>query len=375
MGAKSKEGLSFFPVDINIFKDPKILMAQEIIDPEGNLPFCRFCVPYVAIRILKEVYENGYYKVWNKSICLEVVSEIGNGLTYNLLMKIINSFFEVEFLSHEMFLKYNVITSHGIQKRWLGIMKNYRRTKKSIRPELLLLTEHDELEKNNRSINAEEIDLFATEMPISAEEMPISSRGYDHSFSILNTNSNNSSTKEYNNTVNTNKERKEGIYSEDISNSATKTTISSEDIPVYVVNNINPSEEIIEIEEEIAISSEEKKMAVFKTEKFIKKWRIYKKFRKQQHNFEYKSFITEQHAQEALWKESQGNEEKAYTILDTAIANGWKGFFKAHENKNLNNGRFGNQNGNGSQPTGGNVKIQSAFSKLDAMHSSTSGGG
>jgi len=367
MGAKSKEGLNHFPVDINIFEDGKILLAQEMIDPDGKLPFCRFCVPYVAIRILKEVYTNGYYKVWNNEICLKFVSEIGNGVTFKLMSEIVNNFFEVGFLSKEMFQKHNVITSHGIQKRWLGIMKNYRRTKKSIRPELLLLGDDEENEKKPKKISSEENSLFATETPISSEESGKTVGSYSASFSILNNKSNTITREQYNTTINKYLNKEKGVFSEDIPISATETPISSEDIPFIVTERTDSATEFEEIVEEIPISSEEKNIAPWKTEKFIKMWRDYKLFRKQHHKFEFKSFLTEQHKLQELWKLSDGKESKAMDIISQAIAGGWSGFWPPKD-KNLNLNGNG-KHGNNKAATGGSVKVHNAFSKFDAMHS------
>lgn len=369
MGAKSKEGLNHFPVDIDIFEDGKILLAQEMIDPDGKLPFCRFCVPYVAIRILKEVYTNGYYKVWNHEICLKFVSEIGNGVTFKLMSEIVNNFFEVGFLSKEMFLKHNVITSHGIQKRWLSIMKNYRRTKKSIRPELLLLGDDEGNEKKPKKISSEENSLFATEMPISSEESAKTVGSYSASFSILNNKSNRITREDYNTTMYKYLNKEKGIFSEDIPISATETPISSEEIPITVAENKESATEFEEIVEDIPISSEEKSNAPWKTEKFIKMWRDYKLFRKQHHKFEFKSFLTEKHKLEELWKLAKGDETKAIDIIKEAIAGGWSGFWPQKQINNSNSNGNG-KHGNNKAATGGSVKVHNAFSKFDAMHSS-----
>lgn len=63
-------------------------------------------------------------------------------------------------------------------------------------------------------------------------------------------------------------------------------------------------------------------------------WAAWKKYKKDQHNFIYKSVTTEQAAMNELVKLSKGDEVTARDIVMQSIAKGWKGFFELKSEKN-----------------------------------------
>lgn len=66
----------------------------------------------------------------------------------------------------------------------------------------------------------------------------------------------------------------------------------------------------------------------FDSEEFKKYWDMWLQFKKEQHNFTYKSKIALQGALNGLVKLSNGVEEIAIKIIEQSISNGWQGFFK-----------------------------------------------
>ena len=64
-------------------------------------------------------------------------------------------------------------------------------------------------------------------------------------------------------------------------------------------------------------------------------WEKWKKYKKDEFKFNYKSEISEESAKKELLNLSENNAEIAMKIIDQSIANGWKGLFK------LNNGNNG----------------------------------
>lgn len=73
----------------------------------------------------------------------------------------------------------------------------------------------------------------------------------------------------------------------------------------------------------------------FDSDEFKKYWEMWLQFKKEQHNFTYKSKIALQGALNGLVKLSNGIEDIAIKIIEQSISNGWQGFFKL---KNENNG-------------------------------------
>lgn len=69
------------------------------------------------------------------------------------------------------------------------------------------------------------------------------------------------------------------------------------------------------------------------TDAFQEKWDIWLMYKKEVHNFRYKSAISEQAALNQLVDLSEGDEEHAARILNQSMANNWKGLFKVHNPK------------------------------------------
>ena len=72
----------------------------------------------------------------------------------------------------------------------------------------------------------------------------------------------------------------------------------------------------------------------YDSDEFKKYWEMWLQFKKEQHNFTYKSKIALQGALNGLVKLSNGIEDIAIKIIEQSISNGWQGFFKL---KNENN--------------------------------------
>jgi len=70
----------------------------------------------------------------------------------------------------------------------------------------------------------------------------------------------------------------------------------------------------------------------FNSEKFLKYWAIWKKYKNDEHKFKYKSYESEQAALKKLGDLSNQNEQNAIDIIVQSIENGWKGFFEFKKN-------------------------------------------
>ena len=73
----------------------------------------------------------------------------------------------------------------------------------------------------------------------------------------------------------------------------------------------------------------------FDSDEFKKYWEMWLQFKKEQHNFTYKSKIALQGALNGLVKLSNGIEDIAIKIIEQSISNGWQGFFKLKNENNL----------------------------------------
>src|ERR1700677_4109973 len=66
---------------------------------------------------------------------------------------------------------------------------------------------------------------------------------------------------------------------------------------------------------------------------FMASWDFWKTYKKQDHNFTYRSGLSEQAALNELVGLSDGNEEEAIRIINRSMSNGWKGLFRIHKPK------------------------------------------
>lgn len=107
-------------------------------------------------------------------------------------------------------------------------------------------------------------------------------------------------------------------------------------------------EEKEEVKEEKGDSFDPNLLIPMNDEEFIPKdtteeyWEKWKKYKKEEFNFRYKSAVSEQAAKTELINLSGNDAEIAMKIIDQSIANGWKGFFKL---KNNHNGKSDKQQG------------------------------
>lgn len=149
MGAKTKPGLNYFQIDIDFFDDPKVLLLEEKYGTKGTR---------ILLQVLCMIYRNGYYLEYNNDTPVVLAKRVGNGITSALVSEVIDALIKFRFFDEVKFQS-GVLTSKGIQKRWLSIMKNLKRIDR-IKREHLLINEDD---------CSEEIDITSEEMIITSE--------------------------------------------------------------------------------------------------------------------------------------------------------------------------------------------------------------
>jgi hypothetical protein len=145
MGRPEKTGLDYFPLDVDIFEDPKLLFVEDEHGPKGG---------YIAIRLLCWIYRNGYYASWDTPTALLFARKVGNGVTAAEVQKVVECLIKHQFFNADMYATHQILTSYGIQKRWMRITEQARR-KGTINP-LYKISHHDHA-------------------PVSSEETPVSS--------------------------------------------------------------------------------------------------------------------------------------------------------------------------------------------------------
>lgn len=106
-----QSGLQFFPLDVNT--DTKLALIE-----------CEFGIKgfAVIVKLWQKIYgEEGYYIRWSKDVALLFSREIGLG--YNVVSEIISAAIERDIFCARMAAQYGILTSSGIQKRYLEAVK------------------------------------------------------------------------------------------------------------------------------------------------------------------------------------------------------------------------------------------------------------
>ena len=81
------------------------------------------------------------------------------------------------------------------------------------------------------------------------------------------------------------------------------------------------------------ITTKEKVIMPFHSELFLEAWNLWKKYKKEEKNFRFKSSISEQASLLNLQKISNNNEQESIKIIHNAIAQGWAGLYADKKDK------------------------------------------
>ena len=107
MARPIKEGLSYFPLDVDSDYDDKLQLIESLYGPTGFAS---------VIKIFMKIYSVGYYYKWEEKEELLMAKRIG--IDSNSLKNIINDCVKYDLFDEELFKQYNILTSDGIQKRF-----------------------------------------------------------------------------------------------------------------------------------------------------------------------------------------------------------------------------------------------------------------
>jgi len=107
MSRPIKQGLDYFPMDVDPDEKFELLEAKH-----GLLGFA------VIIKLFQRIYREGYFLKWNEETALLFSKRIGVGK--EIVEAIIDDAIRWQIFDKSRFKRYGVLTSSGIQKRFLG---------------------------------------------------------------------------------------------------------------------------------------------------------------------------------------------------------------------------------------------------------------
>lgn len=113
MARPTKKGLDYFPLDVDFLSDIKVKRVIRACGKESI---------HILIALLCNIYrEEGYYILWNDDLAFLVADEVGakEGTVDELIKKSV----QVGLFDQILFDKYKILTSKGIQNRYITATK------------------------------------------------------------------------------------------------------------------------------------------------------------------------------------------------------------------------------------------------------------
>jgi hypothetical protein len=127
MARPSKEGLDYFPLDVDIDQDDKVII---IIAKYGMQGFG------ILIKLLMEIYKNGYFYDWTEKEQIIFSSRVS--VDINLVKELVNDCIKWGLFNQSKYDEFKILTSKGIQERYL--LATSRRVSVDIKKELSLVS-------------------------------------------------------------------------------------------------------------------------------------------------------------------------------------------------------------------------------------------
>lgn len=129
MARPIKKGIDYFPLDVSFLSDMKIRKIRKA---------CGDTAITMLIYLLGNIYQDeGYYMQWDDDVRFLVADDIGT--SESAVTELLNKAFKVKFFDKNLFDKYKILTSHGIQIRYQKAA--YKKVDSSIRPEYSLISD------------------------------------------------------------------------------------------------------------------------------------------------------------------------------------------------------------------------------------------
>jgi len=116
MARPNKDGLDYFPLDIDMPQDDKVYLLEA---KHGLIGFAVF------VRLLMRVYKNGYYCIWTEREELIFSKQIS--VEPDEISHIVDSCIEFGLFDKDRFERYKILTSKSIQERYIDAVKRRKR--------------------------------------------------------------------------------------------------------------------------------------------------------------------------------------------------------------------------------------------------------
>ena len=115
MARPLKDGVDYFPKDTGFYIDDKVRLLRAEFGTKGM---------YLLDYILCDLYgKNGYFMLWDKNKCYLVSDGAGCGCDPSFVAEFISGCIRCSFFDERVFKMFGVLTSAGIQRRYVRMFK------------------------------------------------------------------------------------------------------------------------------------------------------------------------------------------------------------------------------------------------------------
>ena len=140
-GRPIKQGIDYFPMDVGFFTDVKIRKISRACGPQStSILICLLCNIYK---------DDGYYILWDEDLPFVIADTVG--VSEGAVKEVLQKALQVGFFDTKLYEKYNILTSSGIQKRFL--LATYQRKETTIIPNYLIDCTINSINHANNSVN------------------------------------------------------------------------------------------------------------------------------------------------------------------------------------------------------------------------------
>lgn len=109
MARPQKVGLDYFPLDVDVFEDPK----AEIITSRFGL-----IGDAILVRLLCRIYREGYCTAFDEDAARSIAMKAGDRGLSAAVVEVVEKLLQVGFFDEGLYRAYGILTSRGIQKRY-----------------------------------------------------------------------------------------------------------------------------------------------------------------------------------------------------------------------------------------------------------------
>lgn len=116
MARPQKDGVDYWPLDIDFLTCDEIRLIRTQFGAKGVL---------IAIGLINECYKSaGYFKHWDDDCCLLMADALSCGITPDLISQVVSECIKRGLFNEDVFSGFSVLTSAGIQRRFLRMINN-----------------------------------------------------------------------------------------------------------------------------------------------------------------------------------------------------------------------------------------------------------